>query len=170
MVGVQQANLIPEEMRSQHAHNKLQKKLIRILGIYCFVILFITTTVFSVTYYLNFYSDLDVPPQIKAEYEAAIAGDELLMKKRSLLQSARNEDCDAIQTLANIISKMPEGTKLTRVNIAQSIQIEGFSYDPSASNLFVGNINALGYFRASPEKISSSNGVNTFVIKAEKLQ
>lgn len=167
---IRQANLIPKEYLHDRDFERFCKKTMRVLIVFCVIILLVSSAILSMWFYLDSNRDLDVPPEIKQKYSDALARSELLKNKIALLEIAKKEDCNVIPTLITILQTKPDNIKLTRVDISNNVQIEGFSNDPVSFNNYVAQINAQGSTKASVEKISVVNGVNTFVIKTEKIK
>lgn len=166
---IRRANLIPDEYLLERDYQRFCEKTIRYLMAFLCFLLLMSSAILSMCYYLDKNRDMNVPPNIKQKYVDALARSELLKNKTALLEVAKKEDCNAIPTLANLLLSKPDSIKLTRIDISNAIQIEGFSIDPVTFNNYVAQINTQGSSKATVEKISLVNGVNTFIIKAEKI-
>lgn len=166
---IRPANLIPQEFVKNQEYEETCRKLRRLLVFGIFMLLLFVSIIAGIYYYMETNQDMDVPPEIKNEYLAAQKNNDLLQKKKELFQKAKSEDCRLIDTLHALLIAKPDGIKFTRLEISNTIRIEGFGTDPSKFNGYVAviNENKSDFPQAVVEKISSvpNQGLKTFSIK-----
>lgn len=170
---IQSANLIPEEFLKEKISWQNAKTIAKWIYRISFLLFLGIALVLALCYYQTVSRDMDVPEQIRSDFQTAQANMELIQKKNELYQKAVSSDSKAVSTLSALLASKPAEIRFTKIEItsAKELQLEGFAQDPATINTYVEALNGSGYFnKAVAEKITSATNdqYKTFTIHLEK--
>ncbi len=169
-------NLLSTSYLNERRDEKRKLKIKKMLTVFTIIVLIAATVEVGIISYYYFSRNDTVPADIAKKYTAALETSERIKQHKTIYLQADRDDKALIQALDKLTMIKPREVNFTRLEVSypgQTVQVEGYSTDPSVFNSYAERINEQKelFRNARVERISSTTTgaavYKNFQIKAE---
>lgn len=172
---IEPVNFIPLHVRKETQYQRLKKRIGKIITIWMGVLTAVFLIESGFCYYIANSGFLEVPAQVKSDYEFSLKNKENLAKKMEVLTNAKRENLGVVSIVDAVVKSKPNNIKLMKLEISDTkpgepgVQIEGYTTDANLFSEFTERLSKQKAFDgAAVNRIGSNESVKTGLIKGSR--